>query len=99
MSALFEHKKQLWKSIKDQFIEKLKTPSTADSFATASNASDSDSNLDTEDDSLTNLSPIEVTPKTFIGLASPADVHPDPTWPASTSPLHSESNGTHVAHN
>ena len=49
MSAFLEHKKQLWKSIKHQFIESMQTTSTTDSIATASATSDCDSNLGTDD--------------------------------------------------
>ena len=36
-------------------------------------------NLDSEDDSLINLSPIEVTSKAFVGLSSLEDVQMHPT--------------------
>ena len=93
MTAFLEHKTQLWKSVKHCFIEKLLAPSTADSIATTSTL-DSDCDLDTENDSLINLSPIEVMPKAFIRLVSSADVQPDPT--ESELPLDLGSNETLV---
>ena len=68
------------------------------SIDATSTTSDPDSNMETEDESLVNLSPTEVTPRTFVGLASPAHVQPDLTR-LHTPPLDSESNETLVAHN
>ena len=90
-----EHKKQLWKSIKHRF-RTLRPTSTDDSITTSSIAS---SDSDQADDSLIDLSQIEVTTKTFIGLVNSANVQLDPTESTNATPIDSDSDKTLLATN
>ena len=88
-------KKKFWKSIKSRFVQK----STSTAECLIATAPESDFNSD--NDSLINLSPVEVTSKTFVCLSSSADVQMDPIEPEppSAPPFDQESNKTLVAHN
>ena len=81
MFKFLQTKTQSWKSIKKQFIEKLQTPSTVDCLTAASAASKCDPNLDTEDESLINLSPTENL------VATESTVESAPTPIARQSPV------------
>ena len=95
ISKFLENNKKLCESIKNQSAHKSTTTSAA-SIATASTASDS--NLDSENDSLINLNPFEVMPKTSVGLSSTANVQMDPNGPTLTPPLDVEFNKMLVIH-
>ena len=85
-------------NLKHKFIENLNTESTDDSIDTSSTTSAS-SDLDLDGGSLIDLSPMEVTSKTFVGLTNSANVQSDPKESMPATPVDSESNKTMPAAN
>ena len=100
-----EHKKHLWKSLKHGFIGKLDIVSTIFSIETSissidtSSATSTSSVLDSNRGTLIDLSPAEMTSKTFVCLTNSANVQSDPTESVTMTPVDSESNKTAPATN